>query len=134
MNCYNVSLHGFFYLFLWMFFFQNGLCRFYFFYIELVENFVSYVLKKNTMDCYNVSPHDFCFAIMFSHLFFFKIILALTFPTCFISHFFSFFFLLFFPQNYLLLFSFFFFFCVFFSELFLSILFFNIELVENLAL
>ena len=85
------------------------------------------------MYCYNVSTHGFYFAIVFSHIFFFfKIIfvklfffniklvenLDLTFPTCF---FFMFVFAFFVSK---IIFFFFSFFCVFFSELFLSILFF----------
>jgi hypothetical protein len=42
---------------------------FIFFHIELVENFVSF-FKKNTVDCYNISPHGFCFATVFPHMFF----------------------------------------------------------------
>jgi len=77
---------------------------------------------KNIVNCYNVFPHGF-FSIVFLHMFVFKIIFvefffnielvensALTFSTCFFS--------IFLP--------FFSFFCVFFSELFLLILFFLI--------
>jgi hypothetical protein len=59
--------HMVFFLFLWffLFFFQNSLCRFYFFYIELVENLASCFFLKNTMDCYSVPPHDFFFVMIF---------------------------------------------------------------------
>jgi hypothetical protein len=49
-------------------------------------------------------------------MFFFKIILALTFPTCFISHFFSFCF--FFPKIIFFFFHFFSFFVFFFQNYF----------------
>jgi len=94
--------------------------------------------KKNTVDYYNISPHDFCFATVFTQIFFSKLYLliffnielvenlALTFPTCFFPFFFVFFF-----QNCLFLLSFFVF---FFQNCFCRFYFFNIELVENLAL
>ena len=51
------------------FFFQNSLCRFYFFHIELVENLVSwFFFIKNTVDCYSVPPHDFFLLWFFSKL------------------------------------------------------------------
>ena len=77
------------------------------------------------MDCYNVSLFGFCFVTVFPHVLFFKIIfvnffyielvenLTLTFPTCFFSPFFCYNFF----KNYL---------CRFY--------FFNIKLIENLAL
>jgi hypothetical protein len=125
MDCYNVFLHDFFYDF-----FFKDLCRFYFFHIELVENFASWLKKKQCgllqcfatwfLFCYSISPYVF-FKIIFVEFFFnIKLVgnLTLTFPTCFFFLFFCFFF-----QNFLLLFFYFFILC-FFSELFLSILFF----------
>ena len=128
MDYYNVFLHDFF---LWIFFFiffQNGLCRF---------CFVVF-FKKNIVNCYNVSPHSFCFAIVFHHMFCFqnyfcqfvfniKLVKnsALTFSTCFFH-----FFLLF--STKIVFFSLFS--CVFFQNYFCWFYFFNMELVENLAL
>jgi len=96
------------------------------------------------VNCYNISPCDFCFATVFLHMFFFpKLSLsnsffnielvensALTFPTCFFSisfHLFCFFF----PK---IVFFCFFNFCVFFQNCFCWFYFFNKELVENWAL
>ena len=82
--------------------------------------------------CYSVFLYFF-FKIIFVDFFYIELVknLALTFPACFISHFYLFLFLFAFFSK--LSSSFYFF--VFFSELFLSILFFfNIELVENLEL
>jgi len=137
MEYYNISLHDFLWI-VFSFFFQNGLCRFFYILSWLRILLRSFFL--NTVDCYNVSPHSFYFAMVLSHMFFFQnylyricfLILSwlkiqlLTFPTCFF-----YLFLLFFPKLYS--YFFFFFFCIFFSELFLLI-FFNMELVENLAL
>ena len=73
------------------------------------------------MDCYNVSPHDFYFAIVFPLLFLFKIIFV------------EFFFNIELVKNLALtflrvLFPF------FFRIIFADFIFFNIELVENLVL
>jgi len=146
MDCYNISLHGFFFYFYEFFFFVFSKWSFSILFSSYWAGweFCFVVLKKkNIVDCYNVSPHGFCFATVFSYIFFSKLSLliffyielvknlALTFPACFISHFYLFLFLFAFFSK--LSSSFYFF--VFFSELFLSILFFfNIELVENLEL
>jgi hypothetical protein len=81
--------------------------------------------------CYNVSPH--VFFLNYLCRFFFNIELvensALTFPTCFFFHFF---FSFVFPK--LSSSFFFFFFLFFFQNCFCWFYFFNMELVENLAL
>ena len=94
--------------------------------------------KKNTVDCYSISPHGFCFATVFPHMFFSKLSLsiffnielignlALTFPTCFFFHFV----LLFFHK----IVFFFHFFWFFFQNCLYWFYFFNMELIENLAL
>ena len=72
-----------------------------------------YISSQNIIDCYNVFLNDFNIELVEN--------LTLTFSTCFFLIVFIFFFAFFFPK----LSSFFFsFFCVYFSELFLLILFF----------
>jgi hypothetical protein len=136
MDCYNISLHGFF-LFLWIFFlcfFKMIFLDFIFFILSWLRILLRSFLKKNIVDCYNVSPHGFCFATVFPHFFFQNYLcwiffyielvknLALTFLACFISHFFFLFLFAFFSK----LSSSFYFFLCFFSELFLLILIFLI--------
>jgi hypothetical protein len=129
MDCYNISLHGFFYFYEFFFFvFSKWSFSILFSSYWAGWEFCFVVfLKKNIVDCYNVSPHDFCFATVFPHIFFSKLSLlnffyielvknlALTFPTCFISHFFLFLFLFDFFSK---LSSSFYFFCVFFQNYF----------------
>ena len=122
MDYYNISLHGFF--------FMNFVLLF------LPKRFLSVLLRcfflKNTVDCYNVFLHGFCFPKVFPHMFFFKIIfvdfffnielvenLVLTFPTCFFFHLFCFFF----PTLYYSFFVFFFFLCFSFRIVFVDFIF-----------
>jgi len=129
-NCYNVFLYDCFSFFLWIFP-KMVLFKFFFSYwASWGFSFVVFFYKKNIVDCYSISPtwFLFCYNISpnvfvskFSLLnFFFNIELvdnlALAFPTCFFLYFFCFCFLFFFPKIV--------FFFMFFSELFLSILFF----------
>jgi len=131
MDCYNVSLHGFFSLFLWFFFSKWSLSILFFSYWAGWE-FCFVVFKKKTLWIATMFPYmvfvllqyfPTCFFSKLFLLIFFYIELVknlvLTSPTCFISHFFSFSFFAFFFQNCLLLF-----FMFFFSKLFLLILFF----------
>jgi hypothetical protein len=116
---------------------------FIFFILSWLRILLRSFLKKNIVDCYNVSPHGFCFATVFPHIFFSKLSLlnfffielvknlALTFPACFISHFFLFLFLFAFFSK---LSSSFYFFVFFFRIIFFNFIFFNIDLVENLEL
>ena len=132
MNCYNVSLYGFFSFFYEFFFPKWSLSILFFSYWAGWEFCFMFFLKKQHcgllkcfpiwfLFCYSVYPHVF-FSKLSLLNFFFNIELvenlALTFPTCFFSLF-KFFFLLFFSKI-----VFFFHFFMFFSELFLLILFF----------
>jgi hypothetical protein len=127
----------FFSFFLW-FFFQTGLCRFYFFLYWAGWEFSFVFFSKITLWIATMfPPHDFCFAVVFLHMFFLKKLslsnlffqywagweLSFSFPN------------IFFFQNCLLLFLFYFlFFLFFFQNCFCRFYFFNIELVDNLAL
>ena len=129
MDCYNIFLHGFFFLF--MIFFSNwSLSILFFSYWASWEFSFVVFLKNNIVDCYSVSSHGFYFAALFPYSFFlnylcwiyFFIIIelienwALAFPICF---FFVFFFLIF-LQNFLLFFVFF----VFFKIIFVNFIFY----------
>jgi hypothetical protein len=54
----------FFFSFLW-FFFQNSLCRFYFFHIELVENLASWFFFLKTPWIATMFPHMNFFLLWF---------------------------------------------------------------------
>jgi len=57
------------------FFFQNDLCRFYFFHIELIENFASCFFKKTTLWIAKMFPYMVFVLLQCLHTcFFFKII------------------------------------------------------------
>ena len=114
MDYYNVSLHGFFYEFFLLFFFQNSLCRFcfvvFFFktlWIVIIFLHIVFVLLQCFLTCFFLN--NLC-------RIFFNIELVensvLIFPTCFFPIFLLFFYCFFF-QNCLLLF-----FCVFFRIVF----------------
>jgi hypothetical protein len=109
MDCYNVSLYGFFFFIFMNFFFKIIFVDFIFFHIELVENFVSFKKKHCGLlqyfptwflFCYSVSSHVFFKLSLLNFFYNIELVknLALTFPTYFIFHLFSFFFLLFFPK------------------------------------
>jgi hypothetical protein len=122
-----------------VFFFMNFFLFFsrivfvdFFFILSWLRILLRSFFLKNTVDCYNVSPHGFCFVIVFPYMFFFKIIfvnfffnielvgnLALTFHTCFFPLCFLFFFC-FFPK---LSSSFFYFFVFFFRIVFVDFIF-----------
>ena len=126
MDYYNVSLHDLFFMnFFLLFFFQNGLCQFYFvvFFLKIlwiVTMFPHMVFVL--LQCFST-----CFFLNYLCRFFFNIELVENY-NCRFSH--MFFFSLFFPK-----FSFFFIFFVFFFRIiFVDFIFFNMELVDNLAL
>jgi len=126
--------------FLWIFFLffsQNGLCRI-FFHIKLIENFVSWFFFKHCgllqsfptwfLFCYSTSPHV-CFSKLSLSNLFFNIELVENSAFNFSHVFFFSFFFCFFFQNCILLF-----FVFFFQNCFYWFYFFNMELVDNLAL
>jgi hypothetical protein len=114
MNYYNVSLHGF----LWIFFF---------FFSKWSLSICFIIFKKKTLWIVTMFPHMFFFKIIFVE-FYFNIKLvensALILPACFVFHFFSFSFAFFLQK---LSSSFFFsFFCVFFFKIvFIDFFFFK---------
>jgi len=130
MDYYNVSLQGFF---LWIFFFQNYLCRFcfvvFFFKTLWIVTMFPHIIFV-LLQCF---PTCFFPKLSLSNCFFnIELVknLALTFPTCFFFHFFHFF--CFFFSKLSSFFSSIF--CIFFQNCFCWFYFFNMELVENLAL
>jgi hypothetical protein len=127
MEYYNVSLHGFFFMNFFSFFFPKMVFVEFFFILSWLRIlFRGFFL--NTVDCYNLSPHGFYFATVLPHMFFFQnylyricfLILSwlriqlLTFLTCFFFHFFF----AFFSKI-----VFFFFLCFFFRIVFIDFIF-----------
>jgi hypothetical protein len=119
MDYYNVSLHDFFFMTFFLFFFQNDLCQFCFVIVFFKTLWIVTIFIHMVLFCYSVFPYVFFSKLSLSNFFLILSWLRITivdFPTCFFPKIFSSFFLFFF-QN---------FFCWFY--------FFNMELVENLAL
>jgi hypothetical protein len=134
MDFYNISLHGFFYFFYEFFssFFLNGLCRFCFIVFFFKTLWIVTMFPHMVFVLLQCFPTCFFPKLSLSNLFFNIELLknsALIFPHV-VFHFFSFFFAFYFQ----IVFFFFSIFCVFFQNCFFLFYFFNMELVENLAL